>query len=156
VNKKILIDLIGFLLIALVVLLGYKYSPLLLPKADISVFPDAHCDLQKQACAVDLPEGGRLELSMGTRPIPLVKPMRVEVKVSGAEPRVVEVDFEGVDMKMGLNRPQLHSEGGGVFATQATLPICVTGVMVWQATVLLEMSDKRVAVPFRFTTGTHE
>lgn len=155
-NKKILIDLIGFLLIALVVVVGYKLSPILLPSADVSVFPDAHCDLQQQACGVDLPGGGQVMLTVGTRPIPLVKPFRVEVKVTGGDARSVEVDFEGVDMKMGLNRPQLQHEGSGVFATQATLPICVTGMMEWQATVLLELGDKSVAIPYRFTTGAHE
>ena len=155
-NKKLLIDLIGFLLIAIVVVVGYKLSPILLPKADVSVFPDAHCDLQQQACGVDLPGGGRVELVMGAKPIPLVKPFRIEVKATGVDPRLVEVDFEGVDMKMGLNRPQLQHEGSGVFATQATLPICVTGMMECQATVLLELGDKSIAIPYRFTTGTHE
>lgn len=155
-NKKILIDLIGVLLIALVMVVGYKLSPILLPTPDVSVFPDKHCDLQQRDCGVALPDGGQVILSMGTRPIPLVKPFRVEVKASGVDPRLVEVDFEGVDMKMGMNRPQLQNEGGGVFSAQATLPICVTGIMEWQATVLLELGDKRIAIPYRFTTGAHE
>ena len=121
-NKKILIDAIGFLLIALVVVVGYKLSPLLLPKADVSVFPDVHCDLHHQACGVDLPGGGRVELSFGTRPIPMVKAFRVEVKVSGVEAKLVEVDFAGIDMNMGLNRPQLLPQGGGVFVAELMLP----------------------------------
>ena len=70
-NKKILIDLIGVLLIALVVVVGYKLSPILLPKADVTVQPDPACDLQREACAVNLPSGGKIELSMGTRPVPM-------------------------------------------------------------------------------------
>lgn len=155
-NKKILIDAIGFLLIALVVVVGYKLSPLLLPKADVSVFPDVHCDLQHQACGVDLPGGGRVELSVGTRPIPMVKPFRVEVKVTGAEAKLVEVDFAGIDMNMGLNRPQLLPQGGGVFAAEATLPVCITGLMEWQATVLLDVGKQSIAIPYRFTSGTHD
>ncbi len=57
-NKKILIDLIGMELIALVVVVGYKLSPMLLPKADLTVQPDPACNLQQQACAVTLPNGG--------------------------------------------------------------------------------------------------
>ena len=155
-NKKILIDAIGFLLIALVVVVGYKLSPLLLPKADVSVFPDVHCDLHQQACGVDLPGGGRVELSVGTRPIPMVKPFRVEVKVIGAEANLVEVDFAGIDMNMGLNRPQLLPLGGGVFAAEATLPVCITGLMEWQATVLLDVGKQSIAIPYRFTSGTHD
>lgn len=154
-NKKMLIDAIGFLLIALVVVVGYKLSPLLLPKVDVSVFPDAHCDLHRQACAADLPSGGRVELLVGTRPIPMVKPFHVEVKVSGVEATLVEVDFAGIDMSMGLNRPQLQPQGGGVFAAEATLPVCITGLMEWQATVLLEVGKQSIAIPYRFTSGTH-
>ena len=44
-KKKILIDLIGILLIALVVVVGYKLSPMLLPKVDVTVQP-----------VIDLPE----------------------------------------------------------------------------------------------------
>ena len=42
VNKKILIDAIGLLLIALVVVVGYKLSPLLLPKADVILVTHDH------------------------------------------------------------------------------------------------------------------
>lgn len=155
-NKKMLIDAIGFLLIALVVVVGYKLSPLLLPKADVSAFPDVHCDLHQQACSAELPNGGRVELSVGTRPIPMVKPFRVEVKVSGVEAKLVEIDFAGIDMNMGLNRPQLLPQGGGVFTAEATLPVCITGLMEWQATVLLDVGNQSIAIPYRFTSGTHD
>ena len=155
VNKKLLIDAIGFLLIALVVVVGYKLSPILLPKSDVSVFPEVPCDLHKQACSATLPDGGRLELSVGTRPIPLVKPFRVEVRVSGSLAKSVAIDFEGVEMKMGLNRPQLSDLGGGLFAGEVTLPVCITGAMEWQATVLLDSAGQSIAIPYRFTSGVH-
>ena len=61
-NRKKLIDAIGLLLIALVVVVGYKLSPLLLPRADVTVQPDPGCDLNRAACRVTLPGGGRLHL----------------------------------------------------------------------------------------------
>ena len=115
-NRKILMDVIGMLLIALVVVVGYKLSPLLLPKADVVVQPDPACNLQRQACAVTLPSGGAVELAMGTRPVPMVKPFEVLVTTSGFAPARVEVDFAGIDMNMGLNRPELAIRGGGRFA----------------------------------------
>lgn len=150
-NKKILIDIIGLLLIALVVLVGYKLSPMLLPKADLTVEPDPACSLQSGPCTVQLPSGGALSFSFGTRPVPLVKPFEVKVEVAGA--RQVEVDFAGVDMDMGFNRPRLQERTPGVFAGDVTLPVCITGKMSWQATVLVETPDARIAVPFRFITG---
>ena len=155
-NKRILIDLIGLLLIALVVVVGYKLSPLLLPKADVVVQPDPACNLQRQACAVTLPSGGSVELAMGTRPIPMVRPFEVQVATSGISPGRVEVDFAGIEMNMGLNRPQLTARGNGRFAAQVTLPVCITGAMDWQVTVLIENGGERIAIPWRFSSGSHE
>lgn len=152
-RKKLLIDLIGVLLIALVVVVGYKLSPLLLPQADRTVQPDPACDLQRHDCAVDLPGGGKMLFSLGGKPVPLVRPFALEVRASGVEPARVEVDFEGVEMKMGLNRPQLAAGGDGRFVGEASLPVCITGGMEWQATVLLDVGRERIAVPFLFATG---
>ncbi len=152
VNKKILTDIIGILLIALIGVVGYKLSPLLLPKSDVTVQPTPGCDLHHQACGADLPGGGRVELSFATRPIPMVTPFQVMVQVKDVVVRQVEVDFAGVDMNMGLNRPRLADQGQGRFAGEASLPVCVTGAMDWQATVLLETDKERIAVPFRFAS----
>ncbi|MFZ2973934.1 MAG: hypothetical protein WA049_14965 [Ferribacterium limneticum] len=152
-NKKILIDVIGLELIALVVIIGYKLSPMLLPKADITVQPDPVCNLQREACTVALPSGGNVTLSMGTRPVPLVKPFEIQVATSGFSPARVEVDFSGIEMNMGYNRPQLAARGEGSYAAEATLPVCITGSMDWQATVLVETGSERVAIPYRFSTG---
>lgn len=153
VNKKILVDLIGLLLIGLVVVVGYKLSPMLLPKADVSVQPNPACDLQHQACQVALPDGGSIEFSFGVHPAPLVKPFPITVQTRGISPSRVEVDFEGTEMKMGLNRPLLNAVGDGRFVGEANLPVCITGGMEWQATVLVEDGRRNIAVPFRFSTG---
>jgi len=155
-NKRILMDAIGVLLIALVVVVGYKLSPLLLPRADVVIQPDPACNLQRQACAVTLPSGGSVELSMGTRPIPMVTPFEVQVAASGFAPTRIEVDFAGIDMNMGLNRQQLAARGDGRFTGRVTLPVCITGAMEWQATVLIETGGARVAIPYRFNSGSHE
>ena len=155
-NKKLLIDGIGILLIALVVVVGYKLSPLLLPRADVVIQPDPACNLQRQACAVKLPSGGSVELAMATRPIPMVKPFEVQVTTSGFAPGRVEVDFAGIEMNMGLNRPELAAGGDGRFVGQVTLPVCITGAMDWQATVLIETGGERIAIPYRFSSGSHE
>ncbi len=154
-NKKILADVIGLELIALVVIVGYKLSPMLLPKADVTVQPDPVCNLQREACSVALPSGGKIQLTMGTRPVPLVKPFEVQVTTTGLSPSRVEIDFAGVDMNMGMNRPQLTERGTGNYTAEVTLPVCITGQMDWQATVLLESGNERIAIPYRFSTGAH-
>ena len=139
-------------LIALAVL-GRQFSPLLLPKADVAGVAEPGCDLHKRACVATWPQGGRLEISITPRPIPLLQALRVEVTVSGVKPTKVEVDFAGESMNMGYNRSELAAVGPGRYAGETSLPVCVSGSMAWVATVIVETAGQRIAVPYRFETG---
>lgn len=141
--------MLGIVLIAIV---GYKLSPLLLPAADVTAVPETGCDLHRRPCVAEVPGGGRVELSVAPRPIPMVTPLQIEVKLAGIEASKVEVDFAGVDMNMGYNRPALAAAGPGRFAGEAMLPVCVTGKMAWQATAIIEAGRRRIAAPFRFNS----
>lgn len=152
-SRSLLVDTALMLALILIGVVGYKLSPLLMPKADATIAPAADCDLHKTPCNALLPDGGRLTFSLTPRPIPLTQPIEMAVRVEGMVPDRVQVDFAGIDMAMGFNRPTLKSNGLGQFAGLTTLPVCVTGRMTWQATVLLETGKQRLAVPFRFVTG---
>jgi len=145
-----LVDLSIILALAMVAVFGYKYSPLLLPKADLTVEPVAGCELNKQACHADVPGGGRIELSIMPHPIPVVMPLQVSVGLSGVEASKVEIDFAGVTMNMGYNRKTLDALGNGNFSGDAMLPVCISGSMLWQVTLLVETRQQRIAVPFQF------
>ncbi|MBI5793446.1 MAG: hypothetical protein HZA63_18450 [Rhodocyclales bacterium] len=132
---------------------GYYWSPLLLPKADVTATPLPGCDLHRMACAAVLPGGERIELSISPRPIPLLAPLRLEVVISGLAVRKVEVDFAGETMNMGYNRTELAAAGGGRHVGDASLPVCVSGGMNWVVTVLVETGRQRIAVPYRVAVG---
>lgn len=152
-TRSLLVDLAIVLALALIAVVGYKFSPLLLPKADLTVSPAPGCDLHRQTCHADLPDGGRIELSMTPRPVPVLKPFRVEASLSGVNAARVEIDFAGATMNMGYNRQPLAPAtpaAPGRFAGEATLPVCVTGRMSWVATLMVETDRQRIAVPFRF------
>lgn len=123
-----------------------------LPRADVSLPVVEGCRLDREACAAALPGGGRVEIALAPRPVPTSRPMRVVVTVAGTQPDGVEVSFQGVDMNMGLHRLPLAGDGGR-YVGETTLPVCVTGRMVWQATVKLETGRKDITVPFRFESG---
>jgi hypothetical protein len=152
-SKSLLVDSAMILALILIGVVGYKLSPLLMPKADVSAAPDPGCDLQQGTCSAVLPEGGRLRFSLSPRPIPVTAPLEMVVELEGATADKVAVDFAGVSMNMGFNRPSLAPAGSGRFAGQTTLPVCVTGRMIWQATVLIEAGRTRTAIPFRFEAG---
>lgn len=153
VSKSLLVDSAMILALVLLAVIGYKLSPLLLPRADQTVIPDPGCDLQRTMCGAPLPQGGRLTFSISPRPIPVTEPLALTVEIEGMAADKVTVDFAGVSMNMGFNRPALERVGPGRFDGQAVLPVCVTGRMTWQATVLLESGRQRIAVPFRFEAG---
>jgi hypothetical protein len=143
--------------ILLALLLAGAVAQKLLPAPDqtaaLTLPLDKSCDLQRAACSSILPGGGRVSFSIEPRPIPVLRPVKLSVTVQGAIVKNVEVDFTGVDMKMGYNHSQLQAMGGGRFDGEATLPVCSASSMAWRATVLVETDGRWVAAPFEFVTS---
>ncbi len=152
-SKPNLINLAMILALATLAVIGYRFSPLLLPKADVTGLAEPGCDLQRRPCTATLPGGARLELSITPRPIPFLQDLRVEVTISGIEAATVAVDFSGASMNMGYNRTALVAAGTGRYAGEASLPVCVSGSMTWVATVMIETGKQRIAVPYKFDVG---
>ena len=152
-NKSHLVNLAMMAALLATAIAGYLFSPLLLPKADVTGVVEPGCDLQQRACPATLPQGGRLELSVTPRPIPFLRPLRVDVSITGVEARKVEVDFAGATMNMGYNRTELAATSPGRHSGETSLPVCVSGSMAWVATVMIETDRQRIAVPFRFDVG---
>lgn len=122
------------------------------PPQEIGLPLDSACDLNRGPCTALLPGGGRLEFAVEPRPVPALRPLRLQVRTTGFKAGSVEVDFAGVDMKMAFNRPRLEPGEDGLFTGRTSLPVCVRDKMDWQATVLVESGGRRIAVPFRFET----
>ena len=139
------------LALACVAVVGYKLVPRQRADADPVIDAPASCDLNANRCAVKLPEGGRIELAISPQPIPVVKPLQIDVRVTGAVVRRVELDFSGRTMDMGPNRTVLAAAGEGAYRGSAMLPVCVTGRMEWQATLLVDTESGRRTARFAFS-----
>lgn len=122
------------------------------PRATLVLPLDEQCDLQRQACTRTLPGGGEITFSIEPRPIPLITPLKLQVKVKGIEAQRVEVDFAGVSMKMGYNRPRLEAVAAGLFSGEGLLPVCIRQRMDWEAQVILHTPGNTISVPYRFVT----
>jgi hypothetical protein len=153
-TKNLLLDATILLGLAILGVVGYKLAPLLNPKTDVAL-PLSSCNLSQQACVATLPGGGQVGFSIEPRPIPVLKTLELQASFSGSNVRKVEVDFAGTEMRMGYNRSPLERQSGSDnrFAGQASLPVCITGGMEWEVTVLVDTGKALVAVPFRFVTG---
>lgn len=148
-----LVDLAIVLAIAIVGVVAYKYSPVLLAKGDLTIPTVSDCDLNRQGCRVGLPDGGEVALSFASSPVPVMKSFGIKAEVSGLGDEAVEsvqIDFAGADMNMGFNRRPLTPSGEGTYAGEAMIPVCTTGRMRWQTTLLIKTSRRQIAVPFLF------
>jgi hypothetical protein len=110
------------------------------------------CDLHRGPCAARFPDGGRLEVSVTPRPIPLVTPIAVEVRLTGLETETVEIDFHSPDMYMGYNRRPLAAQGDGRYTGRAVLPVCVRDRMRWQLQVTARSPQGVRGARFDFET----
>jgi hypothetical protein len=129
-----------------------KVWPLLNPEVVASAPVDPACDLRAGPCSSPLPGGRTITFSIEPRSIPLMEPVRLEVRVEGTKVSRVEVDFAGVDMNMGYNRPVLEAQEEGRYVGEAVIPVCVRNRMDWEAKVLVRTPEGIVAAPYRFST----
>jgi protein SCO1/2 len=154
-SRRLLLDALLILGLAIIVIAGYRYAQSRHSDAGATIAPDANCNLHRSACSARLPDGRTLSLSITPHPIPVVKPMQLEVRLEGKPGTPlgkVEVDFAGKSMNMGFNRITLTAVDGRLAKGEGNLPVCVTGRMDWIATVLLELDGKRINIPFPFSS----
>lgn len=144
----------GALLLLLVMLAwgGYRLSLVLFPQPTLLLPWDPACDLAAGPCSTRLPTGGSVTFEIEPRPIPVVQPLRLHVRLESLPADEVEVDFSGIGMNMGYNRVRLQSVEPGRYQGQGMLPVCVRARMDWEAEVLISTSQGLLAVPYRFAT----
>lgn len=154
-TKQMLWGGLAVILIALAMVAVLRLWPLLNPEITATAPLDETCDLRQGPCESRLSGGGIIEFGIEPRTIPLLQPLRLQVRVAGLDAQAVEVDFQGVDMNMGYNRPRLTQAEQGLFSGSAVLPVCVRAWMEWEALVLVYTDRGIVAAPFRFKTVTN-
>ncbi len=149
--RQLLLSAGTFLLLAIIVLAGYRLSPTSAGYAVINLPADPGCNLHRGPCEA-VWGGGRVTLSITPRPIPLISPILIAVETSGLAPLTVHADIVGIGMDMGPNRSALAPTGGGRFVGETTLPVCITNMMAWELALLIDTATGRLRIPFRFST----
>jgi len=130
----------------------YYFKDYFKPEVAHTLEWDSECDLRSGYCELQLPGGGSVQFEITPKSIPLLKPMVLNVTVTGEDVDSVEVDFAGVSMNMGFNRTRLKAADAGKFKGNITLPVCVRNRMEWEADVMLETDAGIIVAPFRFET----
>ncbi len=128
---------------------GFWLAPLLFPNV-VETADLPSCDLQQSACQARFPSGGTVEVDLLPRPLRPFQPLELRVAVQGVSAEAVEIDFRGVSMNMGLNRPTLRRVSPTAFAGYGALPACYKNPMDWEARVLIHSQEGTRAAPFHF------
>ena len=143
---------VALLTLVLLLVVSYKLKDMLKPSVAASATLDISCDLRKGPCTSQLPGGGKVSFSIAPNTIPILRPLKIDVKVDGVDVSKAEVDFTGIGMDMGYNRPELKAVTKQQFMGKAILPVCVRSKMDWEAKVLLQTDRGLLMAPFRFFT----
>ncbi len=153
--------------LALIVLLGGVLLWLLVPRLQALLDGEqtnllwqlegaAACDLHHGPCRAKLGEGQWVELAISPHPIRMLQQLTLQVSVVGLPAEQVQIDFNGVEMNMGYNRPRLEKQADGVFVGDGILPLCVLESMTWRARVLLDSPPGRGVADFYFVTSRRQ
>ena len=111
-----------------------------------------NCDLQSEACVVELSDGAQLRFEMLPRPLPLMKTMEVNAALSSENWMPRQLTIVGTNMEMGINRSDLSPTSSGVWQGETILPLCSQRHMKWEAQLLLQGPTGLIVVPFAFET----
>ena len=126
------------------------------PKDILATAPlDTQCNLEAGPCKSHFPDIGQVTFSLSPHPIVGLKPLQLKVQTEGMAVQAVDVDFRGLGMNMGFNRPRLKKISDGEYAGTGTLSVCILERMTWEATVLISTRNGVLAAPFHFETTRH-
>lgn len=87
--------------------------------------------------------GTIVKVRFSAQPTPL-EPFSLSVRTAGASR--ISAEFQMVGMDMGFNRYDLHPGPDATFASEVTLPVCVSGLRDW--VLFLDVDGAHYALPF--------
>lgn len=145
--------LFSFLSLLFFVLLLISMSGCNQDTAQAELWPmDKTCDLHTQACTASNGTAS-VTLKISPSPIPIARPLGIEVELSGLKPTEVQLDISGVNMYMGYNRVPLSSKKPGNWVGTSMLAFCTAEKMEWQITLMMTVDGKQIQVPFYLETS---
>ncbi|CAN8139163.1 hypothetical protein THIOSC13_1350023 [uncultured Thiomicrorhabdus sp.] len=123
------------------------------PKQNANLWPTAqNCNLHKGPCSIEHNDS-KVTLQINPQPIPIARPLGVQLTLENLNPTEVQLDISGINMYMGYNRVPLTSTKPNRWVGTSMLAFCTAEKMEWQVTVMLEQDGKQIQVPFLLETS---
>lgn len=115
---------------------------------------DESCNLHQETCVAK--EGNaEVKLKISPHPIPIARPLGIEVETTNLQIQKMELDISGINMYMGYNRVELKSTNPNRFVGTSMLAFCTTKKMLWQVTLMIHLADGRqIQIPYTLETQT--
>lgn len=113
---------------------------------------DESCDLHKETCVAS---SGNAEVSLkiSPHPIPIARPLGIEVETENLQIKKMELDISGINMYMGYNRVELKSANPDRFVGTSMLAFCTNEKMQWQVTLMIQLADgSQIQIPYELET----
>lgn len=114
------------------------------------------CNLHQETCTSEL-EGRSVSLKISPHPIPIARPLGIEVSLDNIEAEKVELDISGMNMYMGYNRvPLTATKQPGHYIATSMLAFCTNKKMEWQITLMIHQKDgSQIQIPYRLDTMSY-
>ena len=150
-NHKQYLIIVVLAIFILATWLATKFINQSTPQNQPGISQAGNCDIQNQSCKVNFGDT-KLTLDVQPKQFSSMTPLSYKVTVAGANAESVTLDLQGVEMFMGLNQTQLEQVTGtkDQFSGSGELGACVTGEMMWRATVITETDKGQLKTWFDF------
>ncbi|MDG6777100.1 hypothetical protein QCB44_00115 [Thiomicrorhabdus sp. zzn3] len=110
------------------------------------------CSLHQQACTAQQGDASAT-LKISPHPIPIAKPLGIEVALNNLNAQKVELDISGLNMYMGYNRVTLMSTKPNYYVGTSMLAFCTSQKMQWQITLMIHQPDgTQIQIPYYLET----
>ncbi len=107
------------------------------------------CDFYQQPCLIEN-DKGTITLSIDNKIIQSFEPLAFRLQFTGYSPMQADIDFQGIEMFMGVNLLSLTKQQDGTFTGIHTLPGHSNMSMTWRALINFKDTDNGQQVAFEF------
>lgn len=116
------------------------------------------CNLHQHTCTNQY-QGAEVSLKISPHPIPIARPLGIEVYTKNLEVSNIQIDISGKSMYMGYNRvpltlarTQQNNEVQRYIGT-SMLAFCTTQKMLWQITLIIDQPNgEQIQIPYNLET----
>ena len=110
------------------------------------------CDLHSESCTATMGDA-QVTLKISPHPIPIARPLGIEVELENLNVQSIELDISGINMYMGYNRVTLTPANDNRYIGTSMLAFCTSQKMLWQITLMIHQKDgTQIQIPYTLET----